>query len=80
MLNQLQAAQGFQTTLMQDLSTVQSLTATFISDLDAQDVTLTQQDLANAKQQLLAQGLPPIEQNILETLGFTAIKLLHCTG
>lgn len=71
MLNQLQAAQNFQTTLMQDLSTVQSLTATFISDLDAQGVTLTQQDLANAKQQLLAQGLPQIEQDILTTLGLT---------
>jgi Galactose oxidase, central domain/Abnormal spindle-like microcephaly-assoc'd, ASPM-SPD-2-Hydin/Thrombospondin type 3 repeat len=71
MLNQLQAAQSFQTALKQDLSTVNDSTAVFISDLEAQGVTLTQQNLVDAKQQLLAQGLPQIEQDILTTLGLT---------
>ena len=75
MLNQLQAAQGFQTALKQDLSNVNNLTAAFISDLEAQGVTLTQQNLVDAKQQLLAQGLPQIEQDILTTLGLTPTEI-----
>jgi len=69
MLRQLQAAQGFQTALMLVFTNVRGLTDAFISDAQSKGVTLTQQSLAATKQQLLSQGLPQIEQDILSNLG-----------
>jgi hypothetical protein len=68
---QLQAAQGFDQTLNADLLVVKSLTAAFVQDLQAQGIQVSPASLATAQSQILATGLPQLEQNILGELGFS---------
>jgi hypothetical protein len=78
-LSQLQAARGFHTALMQDLSAVSQLTNVFITHLQSRGLVLTQSALAVVKQQLLSQGLPPTEQSILGQLGLTPNEISTAT-
>ncbi|MCK4790069.1 MAG: thrombospondin type 3 repeat-containing protein, partial [Desulfobacteraceae bacterium] len=75
MFRQLHAAQGFHMALMENLSAARESTEDFISELEALlealDVTLTQESLLAIQTQLLNEGLPQIERDILTEFGFS---------
>jgi probable HAF family extracellular repeat protein len=70
-LKQLQASRGFQANLQDDLAAVQAETSIFLSDPLLQGLTLDAASLAAIKSQILSNGLPQIEVDILSQLGLT---------
>jgi hypothetical protein len=72
-LRQLQAAQGFNDALADDVAPLPTLAANFIADFGS--VILTQANVTARQQQLLSQGLPELERQILFEMGFTAAQM-----
>lgn len=72
MFIQLQAAREFHEILMDRLLEVQDATGAAIAELEAQGHDLTQADIENAQAQLVNEGLPQLERDILMALGFSS--------
>ena len=74
-LRQLDAARNAHEYLIEDLLSIETLNEDFIGELEAQGLTLTESDLLDFQAQLLDEGLPQIEQDILTELGFSSEEI-----
>jgi hypothetical protein len=74
-VRQLAAAEAFQQQSIQHLIAASALMPNLVSELEAAGVTLTREQLQNAKASLLAEGFSTFEQDILSSLGFTASEI-----